>query len=207
MKLKIENGIIVVDNANGTYTVPSDVPNPLMIQRFRISGSEIIQHNDYIGLNNSQVRQAITSESLDVEFREDVGTLMSSLISVISSKLKEVEKEVIGKAQITDSELEKIKYSYTRKYELAMSGDFTGKLVYQAEALGMTEAQFAAFVIQKRGQMNTAVDLAFDALEAERIKIQKLITTRENGLTEAKDALELLTSRDGRFWVNFVSPQ
>jgi len=203
MKLSIIDNSVAIDE-NGTYTVPDDIPMPILFERFEIVNGSIVLVNELIGKSNSQVIEFIEKKENISEYNEKVKDINSRLIAISVKKAIDANKIIIDKDGIEDKELDDIRKMYTRKYNIAkkcIEISDCSKFEFQAEEIGVSNEDLASTIINEYETGMNLSDRIFDAIEARRIKVGKLITTFDNGLDDAINALLKFEDEEPDFFV------
>jgi len=203
MKLGITESNVIEIRSDGAYTVPDDVPMPLLIERFKVEDGNIIQVNEMIGMSNSQVAKRIDEIRLEEQFISDRADILSRLISITAKKILDVEKLIVDKQNITDNELETLKSQYSRKYKIAKEMTADSKLLdYQASEIGIPKDDLAAYIILEYERSVLLSNMTFDVIEAERLKIGKTLSSVADGTDAARRMIVEFQNRDPQHYLD-----
>jgi len=139
------DNIIYFDN-NGDYEVPANIELPLMLERFEVVDGQIQEIEEYKNLSNEDLATLLeVKENFKVD--EIKTQLLKSLWGLLPKKVIGSKKDIIGKPDMSDGELEVQIDLYRKKYDDAKAGldVFEG----QALAKGVTQEEYRQLIIAK----------------------------------------------------------
>jgi len=177
------DNIIYFDN-NGDYEVPTNIELPLMLERFEVVDGQIQEIEEYKNLSNEDLATLLQSKE-NFKVDEIKTQLLKSLWSLLPKKVIGSKKDIIGKPDMSDGELEVQIDLYRKKYDDAKAGldVFEG----QALAKGVTQEEYRQLIITKGDNFLLGEKVVNDRIEL----VRELMEDKINAVETPEDVEDI----------------
>jgi hypothetical protein len=194
IKLAIDNGAII-ESSDGLYSVPSDIPLPLRLERFRVTKKgDIGLDPKYEKLDNEQIENSLVEE----RNREALGyakeAILKSIWTLLSEKKLIAQKTLRGKTEMKDDDfLALLEADRIRKTNAL---DELEVFALQAIVSGGTQKELRASIIEKAAEWEQSMFILEDKIEGVRQKLEKEVkdALTDNDLTKIRNKIKLLNN-------------
>jgi len=174
MRLSFNNDDIIYYDNNGNYEVPDTIETPVRLERFEVADGAITEVDLFRTMTNAEI-DAYIIEKDNFNLESEKVRLKQKLWNILPKKTIGAKKIIIGKPDMSDSDLEVQLDLYLKKYEDAKAG----LNVFEGQALAkkITQEEYRATVILKGDAFLEAEKKINDMIELTRSLLEENINS------------------------------